>query len=215
VKDGVVSARTKFDDAPDDFWADLRPSGADAGVFDGPIVERLLAFQPFFPSCLMVSRAGFVALGGWDEGVSRLVGCDFATVLRLAAQPSIGIVKRALVMIRKHGGNFSADTEKMNLGDAQVLEYVLRTRHELSALEAAIRRSVEHRRTAALDGAFSRRDFDAVRKIYRLLPPHARSAKLRVKTAVASLTSSLCMLVGALGSRLARPIQRVDGADGL
>jgi hypothetical protein len=116
---------------------------------------------------MMVSRAAFSNVGGWDEGVSRTVGCDLATTLRVAAQAPLGIVRRPMVAIRKHESNFSSDTERMNLGDAQVLEHVLQTRPELVHLENAILSSVALRRRAALDSAFSRRDFDAVREIYR------------------------------------------------
>ncbi len=87
-----------------------------------------------------------LALGGWDEGVSRIIGCDFATTLRVAVAPPVGVVKQPLVTIRKHAGNFSADTERMNLGDANVLEYVMRTRPELAPLRKLIERSIGVRR---------------------------------------------------------------------
>jgi glycosyltransferase involved in cell wall biosynthesis len=200
LKDGALSARSKFADAPDAYWSGLRPAGSDAGVFDCPIVERLLAFQPLFPSCMMVSRATFLEAGGWDEGVSRVVGCDFATVLRVAARPPLGIVRRPLATIRKHAGNFSGDTERMNLGDARVLEHVLRTRPELAPLQDAIRNSVMLRRRDALDSAFSRSDLAAVREIYRLLPG-GQPAMQRAKRVIAGLPRPLDRFVAALLSR--------------
>jgi glycosyltransferase involved in cell wall biosynthesis len=200
-QDSGLSGRSKFADAPAAYWSDLRGTGPDAGVFDRPIVEKLLRFQPFFPSCMMASRAAFLDAGGWDEGVSRIIGCDLATTLRVAARPPIGVVRRPLVAIRKHAGNFSADTEKMNLGDANVLEHVLRTRPELAPLERAIRNSILTRRRAALDSAFSRRDFAAMREIHRILPRERQTAKQRVKRAIASLPDPLNTLVAALVSR--------------
>ncbi len=201
LRDGVVSEDTKFDAAPADFWSGLRPAGQDAGVFDICIVERLLRFQPFFPSCMMVAREKFLAAGGWDEGTSRLVGCDFATTLRVGAHPPIGVVPRPLVSIRKHAQNFSADTEKMNLGDANVLDYVLRSRPELARLEPEIRKSMAERRSAALDNAFSRRDFMAVREIFAQLPAGASGAKQRAKRYIAALPRPLDRLVARLVSR--------------
>ncbi len=201
LRDGVVSKDTKFDAAPADFWSGARPAGQDAGVFDICIVERLLKFQPFFPSCMMVAREKFLAAGAWDEGTSRLVGCDFATTLRVAAHPPIGVVHRPLVAIRKHAQNFSADTEKMNLGDANVLDYVLRTRPELARLEREIRKSMAVRRNAALDSAFSRRDFAAVRKIYALLPSGAAGGKQHIKRWITALPGGLDRLVAGLVSR--------------
>ncbi len=201
LRNGTLSSETKFDSAPDNFWQDLQETSAETGIFTTPIVAQLLKFQPFFPSCMMVCREKFVAAGGWDEGASRLVGSDFATTLRVAANPPIGVVRRPLVTIRKHASNFSADTEKMNLGDATVLDYVLRTRPGLASLAPQIRQSMAMRRQAALDSAFSRRDFAAVRAIYALLPPGAPSPKQRAKRAIAALPAPLNRLAAALTSR--------------
>jgi glycosyltransferase involved in cell wall biosynthesis len=200
LRNGTLSNDTKFDGAPAGFWDGLRPTGAEAGVFDVPIINRLLSFQPFFPSCMMVARAKFLHAGGWDEGTTRLVGCDFATTLRVAANPPIGVIHRPLVHIRKHAQNFSADTEKMNLGDASVLDYVLRTRPDLAPIAQEIRASMAIRRSNALDSAFSRRDFAAVRAIYALLPAHAPGPKQRIKRAIASLPSPLNRLAASLTS---------------
>jgi glycosyltransferase involved in cell wall biosynthesis len=201
LREDAPSERSKFEDAPGDYWSSLRPTGPEGGVFDRAIAARLLSFQPFFPSCMMVSRAIFLAMGGWDEEVSRLVGCDFATTLRVAMLPPLGVVQRPLVTIRKHANNFSGDTEAMNLGDALVLEHVLRTRPELASLEDAIRNSIAARRRAALDSAFSRRNFAAVCDIYQLLPPNLRQSKHRAKRAIAALPTPLAALVAALVSR--------------
>jgi glycosyltransferase involved in cell wall biosynthesis len=201
LRNNTLSTETKFDSAPANFWQDLQKTSAESGIFTTPIVERLLKFQPLFPSCMMVSREKFATAGGWDEGASRLVGSDFATALRVAANPPIGIVQRPLVAIRKHAGNISADTEKMNLGDALVLEYVLRTRPELAPLAPQFHRSIALRRQAALDSAFSRRDFAAFRAIYALLPPGARIPKHRAKHAIATLPAPLNRLAAALTSR--------------
>ena len=198
---GRLGERSKFDDAPRDFWNGLRFAGPQAGIFDFPIVDRLLSFQPFFPSCMMVCRTAFLDMGGWDEEVSRLVGCDFATTLRIAARPPLGVVRRPLVAIRKHASNFSGDTEAMNLGDARVLAHVLRTRPELAPLGEAIRGSMALRREAALDSAFSRRDFAAVRDIYGLLPADFRRAKQRAKRVIAALPPPLDRVAAALVSR--------------
>jgi glycosyltransferase involved in cell wall biosynthesis len=199
LQKGVLSDRSKFEDAPHDFWSGLSETGAGAGVFKHPIVKRLLSFQPFFPSCMVVSRAAFLNIGGWDEGVG--VGSDFATTIRVARQASLGVVRRPLVAIRKHGSNFSRDTEKMNLRDARVLEHVLSTCPELACLGNEIRKSMTSRRRAALDSAFSRRDFAAVREIYRLLRPNDLLARQRIKGLIATLPQPINTLAAALVSR--------------
>lgn len=185
LSEGVYEPISKFKAAPSSFWKNIRQTTSDGFVFDAPIEERLLQFQPFFPSCMMVSRDKFLAIGGWDEGTSRLIGCDLATTLRVAGVAPIGVVQRPLVGIRKHAGNFSGDTERMNLGDAQVLAYVMATRPELGVHRAAILASIDARRGDALDSAFSRRDFGAVRAIYRLLLPGQKSGIRRIKRVLA------------------------------
>ena len=95
VRDGVWSAGTKFDEAPSGFWNGLRPLGHDAAVFDQPVVERLVRFQPFFPSACVADRVAMLQAGGWDEGVGRTVGDDFGTVLRLGELQPFGVLSAA------------------------------------------------------------------------------------------------------------------------
>ena len=198
VRDGVWDNDNKFAAAPAGFWEGLRALGPDLAVFDAPIPDRLIGFQPFFPSAMVVDRRFFLDVGGWDEAVSRTVGMDFATHLRVAEHAPLGIVRAALVGIRKHGDNFSADVQKMNLGDALILEHVLRTRPTLAPHEGLIRASIAQRRRAALETAFARGDLAAVREIFALLPGEARGGVVRVKHAVAALPAPLGRALGAL-----------------
>lgn len=202
VRDGVWDARTKFDDAPPGFWDGLRVLGPGAARFDGAIVGRLLAFQPFFPSAMVVERAGFLARGGWDEGASRIVGTDFATALRAAEQP-LGVVQDALVGIRKHGGNFSGDVQATKLGEALILERVLATRPALAPLQAAVLASIADRRAAAADLAFDGRDFAAVRRIQAMLPPGHLPPARRAKGWISRLPRPVALGAAGLASRLA------------
>ena len=198
VRDGVWEQAEKFAAAPAGFWDGLRALGPDIAVFDAPILPRVVGYQPFFPSAMVVDRRAFLAIGGWDEAVSRIVGTDFATALRVAEHAPLGIVRAALVGIRKHGDNFSGDVQKMNLGDALILEHVLRTRPTLAPHEGLIRASIAQRRRAALETAFARGDLAAVREIFALLPGEARGGVVRVKHAVAALPAPLGRALGAL-----------------
>lgn len=200
VRDDAWGSESKFAAAPPDFWDGLRPLGPGMGCFDTPILERLLRFQPFFPSTMTADRAWLLGLGGWDESVGRTVGCDLATVLRVAEHPPLGVVRQPLVGIRKHASNFSGDVQAMNLGDAFVLEHVLATRPSLAPLAPAIRASVAKRRREALDTAFARGDYAAVRAIAAKLP--RLPARGRLKHAIATLPGPLRAAVAlALGSR--------------
>ena len=187
VRSGVWEAPTKFDTAPPGFWAGLRRVGETSFVFDQPFAERLVRYQPLFPSALMVDRRFLLDAGGWDEGTTGIIGRDFATALRIAEHAPLGILWRPLVGIRKHANNDSGDVLAMNLGDSQVLEHVLWTRPALAPHAAAIKASVADRRRQALDTAFARRQFDMVREIARLVPPDALPPLARVKYALSGL----------------------------
>jgi Glycosyl transferase family 2 len=200
VRDDVWGRETKFDEAPGGFWAGLRPVGEGLGVFDQPIVDRLVGFQPFFPSACVADRTAMIEAGGWDEGVGRTVGDDFGTVLRLGELRPFGVVSAPLVGIRKHSGNFSANVRAMNLGDANILEYVLASRPWLLPHAEVIRDGVARRRRDALDSAFADRDFAAVRAIYRQLPAGGRSARVRLKALIAKLLLPVTRLLSGVGS---------------
>jgi hypothetical protein len=136
---------------------------------------------------MAADRAFLLELGGWDEGVAR--GLDFATALRIADNPPLGIVRRPLVGIRKHEGNFSGDVRAMNLGDAAVLEYVLASRAELAPLAPAIRASIARRRLDALNTAFAERNFDSVLQIAERLG--RLGGRERIKYLVSALPQPL------------------------
>lgn len=191
VRNDIWETGTKFDTAPAGYWDGLRGAGPDLVVFDEPIVERLIRFQPFFPSTMVVDRAHFLSIGGWDEASSRMIGCDLATTLQVAEHPPIGAIRRPLVGIRKHESNFSGDVQKMNLGDALVLELVLGRRPSLAPYRDLIEASAARRRLDAIGVAFARRDFAAVNDTYALLPAEARSGSVAVKHCVAALPVGL------------------------
>ncbi len=202
VRDQVWGSVSKFSAAPKGYWDSLMPISENAGVFVVPVIQHLLQFQPFFPSCLVVDRNRFLALGGWDEGVSRLVGCDFATALLVSEHPPIGVLRRPTVGIRKHAGNFSGDVQRMNLGDAAVLDYVLATRPSLAPYSSMIRRSIESRRLEAFDIAFARGDFVGLDAIVRQISSRPVSVKHRVKRQVARLPPLLRRPVWSVLTRL-------------
>ncbi|HQT67717.1 MAG: hypothetical protein B7Z78_03350 [Rhodospirillales bacterium 20-60-12] len=191
VIDGKWADRSKFETAPAEYWSDLEIIEGDHAQFNTSVVRQLIAFQPFFPSCLMVDREKFLSIGGWDEGVSRMVGCDFATALRIADHAPVGVLQRAMVGIRKHAGNISGNVERMNLGDADVLAYALSTRPELAIHADEIRQSIEVRRLAAFDAAFARGDFGAAERIITLLSGRPSGVRHHLKRMITQLPSRL------------------------
>ena len=191
LRDDAPAAGTKFDDAPADFWNGLRGIGPGLAVFDAPLVERVIGFQPFLPSCMVVERSFFVGLGGWDVSVGRMVGADLATILLLAEHAPFGVVRKPLVGIREHDGDQSSDMQAMHLRDAAVLEHVLARRPSVAKLRPVIEASVAWRRAEALDLAFARGDHAAVINIWRQLPKAVRAWPRWAKAKSAALPSAL------------------------
>ncbi|MGI4756428.1 MAG: glycosyltransferase family 2 protein [Janthinobacterium lividum] len=190
VHEEIWGQKLKFDQAPSGYWSDLTEPIDGHSYFRKPLVRKLIEFQPFFVSCLVADREQFLAIGGWDEGVSRKVGCDFATTLRLAEHAPFGVLQKPLVGIRRHAGNISGNVQKMNLGDAEVLEYVLATRPGLKPYAAEIHQSVAQRRLDAFDTAFARRDFQSVKSTAKLLP-QLKGARHALKLVISSLPAPL------------------------
>ncbi len=200
VRNGIWDIRTKFDEAPPGFWNGLQRLGPGAGLFRSPVVDKLVRFQPFFPSCMTVNREAFLGIGGWDETVGRIIGCDFATALRAAEYP-LGVLLPPLVGIRRHGGNISGDVMAMELGDAKVLEHVLKTRPNVGCYWSEIMASIADRRAAAADTAFDRRDFAAVLKIQETLPPSHQIFRRKVKKWISVTPHFIARYIANLISR--------------
>lgn len=210
VKNEKWIDRTKFDEAPEEFWNDFDIIEHNSyGFFRKPPIHNLVAFNPFFVSAMVVRADFFRAMGGWDEAWNRRMSQDFATTLRVAEHPPIGLALRPTVGIRKHEGNFSGDVQKMVLGDAAILEHALLTRPSLSPYAEAIRRSIVHRRADALAIAFARQDFSSVSEIAALvgdgdLPRGAlfKSRLARLPQPLRRLVVPLLLSLGTLRSRL-------------
>jgi hypothetical protein len=201
---------TKFDDAPEEFWNKFDVVESHSyGFFRQPPILNLVAFNPFFVSAMVVRADFFRAMGGWDESWNRRMSQDFATTLRVAEHPPIGLAMRPTVGIRKHEGNFSGDVQKMVLGDAAILEHALLTRPSLSPYAEAMRRSIVRRRANALEIAFARQDFSSVSEIAALVGDGDLPRSALLKSRLAGLPQPLRRLVvplllglGTLRSRL-------------
>ena len=142
-RDDVWARGSVFERAPPGFWEGLRIVGPGLGIFDQPIVGRLIGaglsvYQPFYPSAMVVERTAFLNAGGWEELEPAE---DYSTFLRAAERP-IGIVQHALVGYRRHSTNYSAVSYGWNDGlrhtvnrrviiHARILAHVVATRPAL------------------------------------------------------------------------------------
>lgn len=215
VRDDIWSTATKFDEAPPGFW-DLptRETSRDAFVIDVSLYERLLSYQPIFPSTIILSQDFFRRVGPWVEALGRTLSEDLEFILRCVNLPPIGVVSAPLVGIRKHSGGFSSQPLRTLQGEITILHYVLEHHPEAREHEETIRNSIVERSAAGADMAFLTGDLDRFGEFLKGVPSGRRSRALRIKSLVARLPSpfahaareaSLAMAARRRRGRQARP----------
>jgi glycosyltransferase involved in cell wall biosynthesis len=187
-------------------------SGAPAGYFDGAVrdgdfLERIpdlyrrsLAYQPLFPTGLVVRTAFYDAIGGYDTAFNGVGAEDWEFTLRAIAHGQVALCAASLARIRKHAGNDSRDSMRMALGEARILEHGLDHHPGASALDADIRRSILARRRGAFDAAFARGDFGIAEDLLPLLgDPGDR--KFRIKRSIVGAPAFARNLLWKLSQR--------------
>jgi glycosyltransferase involved in cell wall biosynthesis len=190
------STGTKFDEAPPGFWdIPRREMGPGVFVLDASLYERLLCYQPIFPSTLILSQAFFRRVGRWVEALGRTLSEDLEFILRCVNQPPIGVVSAPLVGIRKHPGGFSSRPLRTLQGEITILHYVLEHHPSAREHERAIRNSIVERSAAGADLAFLAGDLDRFQEFLRAVPRERRSRALRTKSLIAQLPSPLARVV--------------------
>lgn len=182
VVDGRWAERTVLDRAPADFWPERRRSPhPDTLVVDVPLYDRLIRFQPIFPSTLLMSRGFFERVGGFDERFAGITTEDFEFTLRCNEHAGAVVCLPASVGIRKHGGNVSGDHLADHLGQIEILEHALES-HACGALhrDLVLERIHEHRQHA-FDHAFDRRESKLTRELGKQLEPRDAGWRRRLK----------------------------------
>ncbi len=200
VDDGVWSERTKFADAPAEFFQFRQKSLAPGfRVAEEGLVERLFLFQPIFPSSPVMKRSFYDGIGGWDASIGRILSEDLEFMLRAVRQPPIGIIDDALVGIRKHRRNFSGNVTRTLMGEVRILKYAVeRHGYPAATLERARERIISGSIDAA-NGAFSDGNFEALGQCLQDIPFGRRDPKLHLKSAIRYLP-------GGLGRRVAKAL---------
>jgi glycosyltransferase involved in cell wall biosynthesis len=203
------STATKFDEAPPRFW-DLPTRQVEPGAFviDAPMFGPLIAFQPIFPSTVILSQDRLRRAGGWADHLGRILSEDLEFTLRCVTEPPIGVNAEPLVGIRKHAGNFSGDVLRTLDGEMQILRYVLAT-HPFAARHAEeIRHNIADRAAAGAELAFLLGDRGQVRHLLASVPLCRRSWRLLLKAAIAELPPPLFRAFQAATVKLAARLRR-------
>ena len=191
VSDGVWSDRTKFDDAPADFFTPSLPTGAAPLEYPHSLYNPLLSFQPIWPSTIVLERSFFQQLGGFQPELGRNPSEDLEFTLRCVREGPIGIVREPVVGVRKHTANISNDGFRLILAQIEILEYVLQ-HHTLSPeTSALVHDQIHKRRVEAAYGAFRLADFSKVIELVRDVPSSYLDSKTRLKLFISRLPAPL------------------------
>lgn len=182
---GDIVHPPKLSGAPADFL-DGAEHGTDHCINIPDLLERVLRYQPFFPTGSVIKKNFYRALGGYDPRFNGVGGEDFEFLLRAIASGKLGYITRALVSIRKHEGNDSRDTLRSLQGEANILEHALACHPGADRYREIILKSVYKRRRDAFDIAYARGDFSAVKATASHFTTMPTDSNFRIKNAISN-----------------------------
>ena len=182
---GNTTRQDKLASAPNDFLdGAVRGDGYCVDIPD--LYERVLGYQPFFPTGSVIRKDFYQSLGGYDSRFNGVGAEDFEFLLRLICNGSLGYLTLPLAAVRKHDGNDSKDTLRSLNGEAKILEYSLAHHPGATRYRAAIRASVDSRRRAAFDIAYARGDFPAAIDTAGQFSTPPTDSNFRIKKAISN-----------------------------
>ena len=176
----------KLSSAPRDFFDGAQRSGAFwHGIPD--LYQRLLRFQPLFPSGNVIRRSLYTELGGYDSRFNGVGAEDFEFALRLVEAGETAVCATPMIRIRRHGANDSSDNVRQVHGTIQILEFALAHHRSAALYGEAIRESIKERRLSVFNGAFERGAFDMATQMLDVLRPPPGDKKFRLKAMITRL----------------------------
>jgi glycosyltransferase involved in cell wall biosynthesis len=207
VSDGIWASSSKFDGAPSDFFDGCKSVSESGAICETSLYEKLLRFQPIFPSTTLMTADLFRGLGGYNEPLSRTLAVDVEFHLRCLQHGPVGIISDPCVGIRKHSTNISGDYYRGTLDAIEVLRYAL-THHSIpESTKEVLRNSIESCRANAASRAFVLQEFDVCREMLSGLPNNLLTMKLRAKRFISSCPTVIAKPLHSIltGTRMPRP----------
>lgn len=173
---------------------------APAGYFEGAtlfdknflvdipsLYQRMLTFQPLFQSGLIVKKAFFNTIGDYDLRFNGIGAEDWEFTLRAVASGKIALCSLPLARVRRHPGNDSGNAMRMNLGEAEILEFGLMHHQGATRYRAEIQNTINQRRVLAFDAAFALGDFKLAKQILSKITVAPPSPKFLLKQTITAL----------------------------
>ena len=201
IKDDIWSSSSKFDDAPPGFFEGCESIDDSSLIAQTSMYERILRFQPIWPSTVLITAELFRDLRGFNETFGRNPSEDLEFTLRCLSTGPIGIISTPCVGIRKHSSNFSGSSYRNTLGQIEILKYVL-SHHPISdSTRAAVSASIDARRIDAGSGAFALKEFDRCRDLLHGIPDFRLTWNLRAKRLISKCPKSIANVMHSILSK--------------
>jgi len=208
---GLVSEKTNAERAPAGYWDGI--AGPDTGVdwtYVGSFpVERLLSYNVFYPSTMILTRELFERVGGFDPAVRGIKTEDMEFMTRALPAARLAFAWSALVDYRMHQTNNGGDLLAQFIGRWRIFEYVRqKDEHGSAALTAALDADLPVRRRAVIRTAFRNGQLDVLPEVRARLRPQEVTLPTRLILAASRLPRPVVdRLVRTGGALLRRPGQ--------
>ncbi len=207
LHDGLLAARSKFDDAPDGYWDAAEPVLMPEGwAFKASLAGSSFRWHPMFPSAMAFSKGLIERAGAFDPKLNGRSNEDGEFTLRLLYYGRAGAIPQPHVTIRKHGENFSRDRLQNLIDEVWSLDFVKRNHPEARPYHEIIDREIVRRSIAAANLAFGAHDHALARQLIRSVAWKQRPMKLHLKRLVAALPDPLAIPANDLLQRIAERV---------
>lgn len=149
------------------------------------LYQRTLSYQPFFQSGLIIRKTFFNHIGGYDLRFKGVGAEDWEFTLRAIANGKVALCVLPLARVRRHPGNDSGNAMRMNIGEAQILEFGLAHHRNAKRYEKAILQTIDERRRRAFDAAFALGNFTLVNDLRARIRNSPSETKFLLKCIIA------------------------------
>lgn len=180
----------KFSSAPSGFFDGAQRSG-DFLYRLPDLYQRILAFQPLFPSGNVIRRSLYLELGGYDSRFNGIGAEDFEFALRLVEAGETALCTIPCIRIRRHDANDSTDNVRQVHGTIQILEFALAHHQSATRYREAILKSIEERQLDVFNGAFARGAFEMAGAMLKSLRHPPTDKKFKLKALITRLPAVL------------------------
>jgi len=208
---GLVSELTNAERAPAGYWDGIAgpASGVDWTFVGSFPVERLLTYNVFYPSTMLLKRELFERVGGFDPAVRGIKTEDMEFMTRALPVAQLAFAWTAEVDYRMHESNNGGDLLAQYIGRWRIFEYVrTKDEHGSTALAAALEADLPVRRRAVIRTAFRNGRLDVLPEVAARLRPEEVTLLTRALLAASRLPGPVVgPLIKVSSALLQRPGQ--------